>query len=99
MFFIKIFFEYDIPLSLDGLWGVVGNKNFSNLALPPYSPKILPPFNENESIFETMDKGDILIYHPYESFNPVEQLIKEASKDPNVVSIRMTLYRVEKTLL
>ena len=94
--FYKDIFEYDIPLSLDGLWGVVGNKNFSNLALPPYSPKILPPFNENESIFETMDKGDILIYHPYESFNPVEQLIKEASKDPNVVSIRMTLYRVEK---
>ncbi|MCZ6159034.1 RNA degradosome polyphosphate kinase [Campylobacter ureolyticus] len=94
--FYKDIFEYDIPLSLDGLWGVVGNKNFSNLALPPYSPKILPPFNENESIFETMDKGDILIYHPYESFNSVEQLIKEASKDPNVVSIRMTLYRVEK---
>lgn len=94
--FYKDIFEYDIPLSLDGLWGVVGNKNFSNLALPPYSPKILPPFNENESIFETMDKGDILIYHPYESFNPVEQLIKEASKDPKVVSIRMTLYRVEK---
>ena len=94
--FYKDIFEYDIPLSLDGLWGVVGNKNFSNLTLPPYSPKILPPFNENESIFETMDKGDILIYHPYESFNPVEQLIKEASKDPNVVSIRMTLYRVEK---
>lgn len=94
--FYKDIFECDIPLSLDGLWGVVGNKNFSNLALPPYSPKILPPFNENESIFETMDKGDILIYHPYESFNPVEQLIKEASKDPNVVSIRMTLYRVEK---
>lgn len=94
--FYKDIFEYDIPLSLDGLWGVVGNKNFSNLTLPPYSPKILPPFNENESIFETMDKGDILIYHPYESFNPVEQLIKEASKDPKVVSIRMTLYRVEK---
>ncbi|VYS77138.1 RNA degradosome polyphosphate kinase [Campylobacter ureolyticus] len=94
--FYKDIFEYDIPLSLDGLWGVVGNKNFSNLMLPPYSPKILPPFNENESIFETMDKGDILIYHPYESFNPVEQLIKEASKDPKVVSIRMTLYRVEK---
>lgn len=94
--FYKDIFEYDIPLSLDGLWGVVGNKNFSNLTLPLYSPKILPPFNENESIFETMDKGDILIYHPYESFNPVEQLIKEASKDPKVVSIRMTLYRVEK---
>lgn len=94
--FYKDIFEYDIPLSLDGLWGVVGNKNFSNLTLPPYSPKILPPFNDNESIFETMDKGDILIYHPYESFNPVEQLIKEASKDPKVVSIRMTLYRVEK---
>lgn len=94
--FYKDIYQYDIPLSLDGLWGLVGNKNFTHLALPNYTPKTLPPFNDNESIFDTMDKGEILIYHPYESFGAVEQLIKEASKDPKVVSIRMTLYRLEK---
>lgn len=66
------------------------------MAYPPYAPKTLPPFDENVSIFSTMDKENILIYHPYESFDPVEKLIKEAAKDPKVISIRMTLYRVEK---
>ncbi|NLK66154.1 MAG: RNA degradosome polyphosphate kinase [Campylobacteraceae bacterium] len=94
--FYKDIYTYDIPLALDGLWGIAGNKAFSHLAFSSYAPKTLPPFNENESIFDTMDKGDILVYHPFESFGPVEQLIKEASKDPKVVSIRMTLYRVEK---
>lgn len=94
--FYKDIFEYSIPLSLDGLWGVVFNKNFTHLSHPVYTPKTLPPFTETTSIFETLDKGDVMIYHPYESFDPVEKMIKEASKDPKVVSIRMTLYRVEK---
>ncbi|PSM51779.1 polyphosphate kinase 1 [Campylobacter blaseri] len=94
--FYKDIYEYDIPISLEGLWDVVGNKDFSHLALPPYTPKTLPPFDENTSIFQTIDKEEALLYHPYESFDPVSELIKEASKDPNVISIRMTLYRVEK---
>ncbi|CZE48697.1 polyphosphate kinase [Campylobacter geochelonis] len=94
--FYKDIYEYNIPIALDGLWGVVGNKNFCHLALPPYTPKTLPPFDENTSVFESIDKEDVLIFHPYESFDPVTKLVKEASKDPKVVSIRMTLYRVEK---
>lgn len=94
--FYKDIFEYNIPLSLEGLWGVVFNKNFTHLSHPVYTPKTLPPFTETASIFDTLDKGDVMIYHPYESFDPVEKMIKEASKDPKVVSIRMTLYRVEK---
>lgn len=94
--FYKDIYEYNIPLSLEGLWGVVFNKNLTHLSHPVYTPKTLPPFNETASIFDTIDKGDVMIYHPYESFDPVEKMIKEASKDPKVVSIRMTLYRVEK---
>ncbi|EAI8341766.1 RNA degradosome polyphosphate kinase, partial [Campylobacter coli] len=55
-----------------------------------------PPFDENLSIFDAIDKEDILIIQPFESFDPVYKFIKEASKDPEVISIRMTLYRVEK---
>ena len=99
-FHLKIFYkdvyEYDIPLTLDGLWEIVGNKDFAHLGYSQYLQKTLPPFDENTSIFTAMDKGDILINHPYESFDPVAQLIKEASKDPKVISIRMTLYRVAK---
>lgn len=94
--FYKDVYEYSIPITLDGLWEITSNKDFINLAYPPYAPKTLPPFDENVSIFSTMDKENILIYHPYESFDPVEKLIKEAAKDPKVISIRMTLYRVEK---
>ncbi|NLY03350.1 MAG: RNA degradosome polyphosphate kinase [Campylobacter sp.] len=94
--FYKDIYEYKIPLSLEGLWEIVSNKNFTHLNHPLYTPKTLPPFNENTSIFDTLDKGEVLLYHPYDSFDPVEKLIKEASKDPKVVSIRMTLYRVEK---
>ena len=95
--FAKDIYEYDLPLNLSALWQIVGNKDFSYLTVPPNAPKILPPFNSNESIFKIIQKGDALLYHPYESFDPMTRMIKEAAKDPQVVSIRMTLYRVEKS--
>lgn len=94
--FHKDIYEYDSVLNLSDLWQVVGNKNFSHLVLPPNTPKILPPFDKDESIFDILDRTDVVLMHPYESFDPMTRLIKEASKDPKVVSIRMTLYRVEK---
>ncbi len=94
--FAKDIYSYNLPLNLGALWEIVGNKNFSNLTLPPYNPKVLPPLNKNESIFKTMKKQDILLYHPYESFESLTRLIKESAKDPKVISIRATLYRVEK---
>jgi len=92
----KDIYEYDIPLNLGALWQIVGNKDFMHLVAAPNTPKILPPLDTNESIFTTIDKGDVLIAHPYESFDPVTSFIQEAAKDPKVISIRMTLYRVEK---
>lgn len=94
--FFKDIYEYNIPLNLGALWQIVGNKDFSHLTTPPYNPKTLAPFDTNESMFKAIDKSDALLFHPYESFDPVLKLIKEASKDPKVISIRMTLYRVEK---
>ncbi|MDR1285857.1 MAG: RNA degradosome polyphosphate kinase [Campylobacteraceae bacterium] len=94
--FQKDIYEYSIPLNLGALWQIVGNKDFLHLSLAPNTPKILPPLNANESIFSIIDKGDVLIAHPYESFDPVTSFLQEASKDPKVISIRMTLYRVEK---
>ena len=94
--FSKDIYEYSIPLNLGALWQIIGNKDFSYLTLQPYNPKVVPPFNKNESIFKIIAKQDALLLHPYESFESVTKLVKEASKDPNVVSIRATLYRVEK---
>lgn len=94
--FHKDIYEYSILLNLSSLWQIVQNKVFTNLLAPSYTPKVLPPFNGNSSIFDAIDKEDVILFHPYESFDPVDKFIKEASKDPDVISIRMTLYRIEK---
>lgn len=86
-------YTYHTFLNLSSLWQIVGNKNFAHLLLPPFQPKNLPPLDSTESIFTTLDKQDILLYHPYESFEPIVKLIQTAAKDPDVVSIKMTLYR------
>ncbi len=86
-------YKFHTFLNLSSLWQIVGNKDFAHLLLPPFKPKILPPLDSNESIFTTLEKQDILMYHPYESFEPVVKFIQTASKDSDVVSIKMTLYR------
>ena len=86
-------FRFHTFLNLSSLWQIVGNKNFAHLLLPPFKPKNLPPFDFSEDIFATLEKQDVLLYHPYESFEPVIKLIQAASVDKDVVSIKMTLYR------
>ncbi len=89
-------YDYGIPLNLGTLWQIVGEASLAHLSLPSYPPKTLPPFDENSDIFEAIEKQDVLLYHPYESFDPVVRFIQEASEDPNTLSMRMTLYRVGK---
>ncbi|OHD96480.1 MAG: RNA degradosome polyphosphate kinase [Sulfurimonas sp. RIFCSPHIGHO2_12_FULL_36_9] len=80
-------------LNLSSLWQIVSNKHFAHLLSEPFKTKTLPPLDNIENIFTTLEKQDILLYHPYESFDPVVKLIQVAAKDPDVVSIKMTLYR------
>lgn len=81
-----------LTLNLGGLWQIVGDKALSHLVLPTFSPKILPPLN-SENIFEAIEKQDVLLYHPFDSFEPVVKFIKQAAADPETITIRMTLYR------
>ncbi|MEA2048442.1 MAG: RNA degradosome polyphosphate kinase [Campylobacterota bacterium] len=81
-----------LPLNLGSLWQIVGDKALSHLVLPTFSPKTLPPL-DSENIFEAIEKQDVLLYHPFDSFEPVVQFIKQASVDPETLAIRMTLYR------
>jgi len=89
-------YEYATPLNLGALWDIIGNKNFSHLLLPVHRPKSLPPLDSGESIFEILDRQDVLTMQPYESFEPVVKLIQDSANDPEVLSIRITLYRVGK---
>ncbi len=81
-----------LSLNLGSLWQIVGDKALSHLVLPTFNPKILPPL-DSENIFEAIDKQDILLYHPFDSFEPVVQFIKQAAADRDTLAIRMTLYR------
>ena len=89
-------YESEIPTNSNILWEIVGNKNFAKLTFPNYTSKILPPLDANANIFSVLDSQDILSFQPYESFDPVVNFIQSAAKDPDVFSIRMTLYRVGK---
>ena len=86
-------YKFHTFLNLASLWQIVSNKDFAHLLAAPFKPKTLPPLDSSENIFTTLEKEDILLYHPYESFDPVVKFIQDASKDPDVVSIKMTLYR------
>ncbi len=86
-------YRFHTFLNLSSLWQIVGNKDFAHLLSAPFKPKNLPPFDLGDNIFTTLDKQDVLLYHPYESFEPIVRLIQDAAKDPDVVSIKMTLYR------
>ena len=91
---------YEIPGMLDhtGLWQIAGLDR-PDLKLPPYSPIIPPrlaPPDEDEpaDVFAAIRDGDILVHHPYESFAAsTGRFIAQAVADPEVLSIKMTLYR------
>ncbi|MFA6760994.1 MAG: RNA degradosome polyphosphate kinase [Sulfuricurvum sp.] len=89
-------YRFSSIINLSSLWQIVSNKSHAHLLVEPYQGKNLPPLESSENILTTLDKEELLLYHPYESFDPVVQLVQSAAKDPDVVSIKMTLYRSGK---
>lgn len=69
-------------------------KGYEKLEYEPIKPQIPKQFLKYNSIFETIAEEDILLHHPYESFDPIVELVKQAAVDPNVLAIKHTLYRV-----
>lgn len=88
-------FEIEGPLDLGFLRGFVGSlKGFSYLHYVPVEPMYPAEFEENEDFFEVLSERDVLVYHPYESFDAMTDFIIQASEDEQVMAIKMTLYRV-----
>ncbi|MBR3738936.1 MAG: polyphosphate kinase 1 [Clostridia bacterium] len=83
------------PLNLDYFMKQISvMPDFNDLRYPPFTPRIDERFRQEGSIFRAIRSGDILVNHPYDSFDPVVRFICEASEDENVMAIKQTLYRV-----
>ncbi|MEB3865519.1 polyphosphate kinase 1 [Acinetobacter sp. IK31] len=83
-------YKVDGPVNLARL---VSNFKRPHLRYDSHTPIVPKVFKKTESIFSAMQKQDILLHHPFESFAPVIQLLRESARDPQVLAIKQTLYR------
>ncbi len=72
------------------------NVDRPDLKYPPYVPRVPEGIATHTDIFTLIRQRDILVHHPYDSFTPVEEFFKAAARDPQVLAIKATLYRVGK---
>src|SRR5437660_5435154 len=86
-------YKLDGPLSMTHLMPLVTNDAFAKLKDRPFQPATDPALPPQTDLSEVMRKQDILLHHPYESFDPVVRFIESAATDPQVLAIKITLYR------
>jgi len=95
----NIFFTQEEALiDYTGLWQIVGNEDFAEFQ--PVLPTPVPPISmaeyEHQDMFKILKDRDILLHHPYNTIDPLLDLLDQAAEDPNVLSIKLTIYRLAK---
>lgn len=81
------------PVNLSRMQAIYSMVERADLKFPPFKPSVPSAFGRNKDFFASIRKQDILLHHPYESFSPVVDFIKQAAADPDVLAIKQTLYR------
>ena len=87
-------YRIDGPLDLTALWDLYKLPGFEKLHDKPFTPRMPRGLDRRRGdIFSAIAAGDILLHHPYESFDPVVEFVTSAANDPRVLAIKQTLYR------
>ena len=81
------------PLQLNDLLALTDHDPRPELRVEALDPIIPPYLRDVDSVYEVVRSRDVLLHHPYESFEPVVRFVEEAAEDPSVLAIKMTLYR------
>lgn len=83
----------DGPVNLNRLQEIINHVERPELKFVPFKPAMPSQLARNKNIFDAIDKHEILLHHPFESFLPVVEFLKQAAADPDVLAIKQTLYR------
>jgi polyphosphate kinase len=84
------------PLDLRGLAPLCDLSGYEALRYPPLRPILLPQLIEQEDIFSVVAQQDLLFHHPYDSYEPIVNFVRQAGADSNVLAIKQTLYRTNE---
>ncbi|WP_237113312.1 polyphosphate kinase 1 [Pseudohongiella spirulinae] len=90
-------FRLDGPVNLQRLVALNSMVHRPELQFPPFSPGLPPALEENNCIFSAVTREDQLLLHPYQSFVPVIDWVRQAARDSGVISIKQTLYRTNES--
>ena len=86
-------YQVDGPVNLNRLMAVYDMVDRTDLKYPSFTPGLPPALSSGSDLFKVMRERDILLHHPFQSFLPVIDFVRQAAQDPNVLAIKQTLYR------
>ena len=86
-------YQVDGPVNLNRLMAIVDQVNRPDLTYPAFTPSLPRELTGQTDIFKVLRKQEILLHHPFQSFVPVMDFVRQAANDPNVLAIKQTLYR------
>lgn len=89
-------YPIDGPLALSDLFAISGAKGFDHLKDTPWPPQPVPELARRSEMFDRISESDRVLIHPYQSYEPVIDFVRQAAEDPQVIAIKQTLYRTSK---